>query len=204
MRPPPLDPQTVQSLTGLGALAVSQVLRTKFKLPAQVKWPNDVLLNHRKVAGVLVETRWEGGELHAAVIGIGINIAPESVSPLKLPPAGLNFPATCIENELGKKVERLELLYAILEALYSWLPRLGSPGFIQTWEDNLAYKDQWVELSVDNLEQASPQAAASQQVYFGKVIGLTKDGSLKLLTRAGEQVTVQVGELHLKPTLAQD
>ncbi len=204
LRSPPLDHQLVQLLTGLGALAVSQALQTKFSLPAQVKWPNDVLLNHRKTAGVLVETRWEGGDLIAAVIGIGINIAPESVNPLILPPAGLNFPATCVEKELGHAVDHSELLYAILEAFFSWLPRLDSPGFIKAWEDSLAYKDQWVELVVDYPGQASPQAAGSPPVTSGKVIGLAMDGSLKLLTRSGDSVTAQVGELHLVPTAAQD
>ncbi len=204
LRSPPLDPLTVQSLSGLGALAVSQALQTKYKLPSQVKWPNDVLINQRKAAGVLVESRWDGGILHAAVIGIGINIAPESVNPVNFTPAGLNFPATCIESVLGHKVERLELLYAILDAINFWLPRLDSAGFIQAWEDSLAYKDQWVELSMDYPGQASTQAATSQRVYSGKVIGLAMDGSLKLLTRSGEWATVQVGELHLSPISGQD
>jgi BirA family biotin operon repressor/biotin-[acetyl-CoA-carboxylase] ligase len=162
------------------------------------------LLNQRKTAGVLVETRWDGGNLSAAVIGIGINIAPESVNPLNLPPEGLNFPATCVESELGHAIDRLELLYAILEAFYCWLPRLASPDFIQVWEDSLAYKDQWVELTVEYPGQSSTQAAASTPLYSGKVMGLALDGSLKLLTRSGEWVSVRVGELHLVPTPAQD
>ena len=153
---------------------------------------------------MLVESRWEGGKLHAAVIGIGINIAPESVNPLNLSPAGLNFPATCIDSELGHKVDSLELLFAILEAFNFWLPRLDSPTFIQAWEDSLAYKDQWVELSTDYPGQSSTHAATSQRVYSGKVIGLAMDGSLKLITRSGESVSVQVGELHLAPTPVPD
>jgi BirA family biotin operon repressor/biotin-[acetyl-CoA-carboxylase] ligase len=202
LRSPPLDPQLVHYLSGLGALAVSQALRTRFNLTAQVKWPNDVLLSQRKAAGVLVESRWEGVKLSAAVVGIGINIAPESVDPVNLPPAGLNFPATSVEKELGHPVDHLELLYAILEQFFSWLPRLASPGFIQAWEDSLAYRDQWVELRLDYPAQSPPQAGASLQVYAGKVIGLTMDGSLKLLTGSDELVTVQVGELQLRPTPA--
>jgi biotin-[acetyl-CoA-carboxylase] ligase BirA-like protein len=202
LRFPPLDPQFVHNLTGLGALVVSQALRAKFGLAAQIKWPNDVLLRQRKVAGVLVESRWDGDKLKVAVIGIGINIAPDSVNPVNLPPAGLNFPATSVENELGHPVDHLELLYATLEQFFSWLPRLASPGFIQAWEDSLAYKDQWVELSLDSPDQSPPQADSSPQIYAGKVIGLTMDGSLKLITRSGELVTAQVGELHLRLTPA--
>lgn len=200
LRSPPFDPNQVHYLTGLGGLAVSQALRVKFGLPAQVKWPNDILLAQRKTAGILVESRWEGDNLSAAVIGIGINIASESIDPMILPPAGLNFPVTCVEDELGHSVDRLELLYAILEQLTSWLPRLASPGFMQGWDDSLAYKDQWVELSLDNPAPSSLQADVSRQVYTGKVIGLTMDGALLLRTGSGEMVSVQVGELHLRPT----
>jgi BirA family biotin operon repressor/biotin-[acetyl-CoA-carboxylase] ligase len=198
LRSPPLDPQQVHFLTGLGALAVNQALRVKFGLAAQVKWPNDVLLNQRKTAGVLVESRWDGEDLKAAVIGIGINIAPESVDPVNLSPAGLNFPATCVEGELGHPVDHLELLRAILEQFFSWLPLLASPDFIHAWEDSLAYKDQWVELSLDYPVLSAHQAAASRPAYIGKLVGLTMDGSLKLLTKSGDLVTAQVGELHLR------
>jgi BirA family biotin operon repressor/biotin-[acetyl-CoA-carboxylase] ligase len=200
LRAPPMEPDLVHYLTGLGALAVCQALQIKYSLPAQIKWPNDVLLAQRKTAGILVESRWDGGNLSAAVIGIGINIASESVDPVNLPPAGLNFPATCIEAELAHPVDRLELLYAILEQLLFWLPSLASPRFIHAWEENLAYKSQWVELSLDVQAQSKLQSASSSQVYIGKVIGLDMDGSLKLSTGSGEVVKAQVGELHLRPT----
>jgi BirA family biotin operon repressor/biotin-[acetyl-CoA-carboxylase] ligase len=201
LRSPPLDPKQIHYLTGLGALAVSRALQIKFGLQAQVKWPNDVLIGQRKACGILVESRWEGENLSTAVIGIGINIAPESIDPVNLPPEGLNFPATCVEDELGYPVDHLELLYAILEQLLSWLPRLASPDFMQGWEDSLAYKGQWVELSLDNPAQSTLQADA-WQVYKGKVVGLSIDGSLILSTGSGELVTAQVGELHLRPTPA--
>jgi BirA family biotin operon repressor/biotin-[acetyl-CoA-carboxylase] ligase len=200
LRSPPLDHQHVHLLTGLGALAVTQALQVKFGLAAQVKWPNDVLLGQRKAAGVLVESRWDGEVLIAAVIGIGINIAPASVNPINLSPAGLNFPATCVEDELGYSVDHLELLHVILEQLLSWLPLLASPGFIRAWDDSLAYKGQWVELSLENPAQSAHQPAAPRPAYTGKLVGLTVDGELKILTESGELVTAQVGELHLRLT----
>jgi BirA family biotin operon repressor/biotin-[acetyl-CoA-carboxylase] ligase len=198
LRSPPLDPKEVRYMAALGALALSQALQMKYGLLTELKWPNDVLLGQRKVSGVLVESRWNGENLCAAVIGIGINIAPESIDRVNLPPAGLNFPATCVEAELGHPVDRLELLYAILEEFISWLPRLATPGFIQAWEDSLAFKGQWVELRLDNPAQSTLPAGASAQVYTGKLIGLTWDGSLKLRTKSGELVVAQVGELHLR------
>jgi len=202
LRSPPLDPQLVHRLTGLGALVICNALKTKYSLPAQIKWPNDILLDQRKSAGVLVEARWDGEKLKAAVIGIGINIAPESVNPVNLPAEELNFPATCVEDALGHPVDRLELLHAILQEFFGWLPRLPFPDLINAWEDNLAYRDQWVELSVINSAQSSHRGDTPPPLQAGKLIGLTPDGSLKLLTRSGKSVTAQVGEIHLRPAPA--
>ena len=200
MVPPFLAPQFIQRFTGLASLAVCNTLRKEYALPAQIKWPNDVLVDQHKVAGVLAEARWDGEKLKAAVIGIGINIAPESVNPVNLPPEGQNFPATCVEDELGHPLIRLDLLRASLQEFFSCLLRISSQEFIAEWEANLAYRDQWVELFIDNLVQSSSQQAAPPPVQVGKVIGLTQDGSLNLLSGSGELVKVQVGEIHLRPS----
>ncbi len=195
---PPLTSQHVPLLTGLGSLATCNALRMKYEFPAQIKWPNDILLDGRKAAGILVEARWDGENLIAAVIGIGINIAPESISPVSLPAAELNFPATCVEGALGHPVERLELLHAVLVEFFNWLPQLSTPGFIHHWEACLAYLDQWVELSVEYADQTSQAEPGLPSTQAGKVIGLTPDGSLKLLTPTGSLVTAQVGEIRLR------
>jgi BirA family biotin operon repressor/biotin-[acetyl-CoA-carboxylase] ligase len=201
---PPFDPQFVHPLTGLGALAVCITLQNKYALPAQIKWPNDILINQRKAAGVLVDAHWIGEVLKTVIIGIGINIASESVNPVNLPPEGLNFPATCLEDALGHPVERLDLLHALLQEFFSWLPRLSSQDFIRKWEDSLAYLGQWVELSVINPVQPTLRGVAPPPVMAGKLIGLAPDGSLKLLSRDGRLVTAQVGEIHMKPAPAGD
>ena len=196
----PLDIQPLSHLTGLGALAACQALRNQYSLPAQVKWPNDILLDQRKVGGVLVETRWNGDELKAVVIGIGINIAPQSINPAILPSDELSFPATCVEDVLGHAVDRMELLHTILQELFSWLLRMGLPDFIETWNSSLAFRNQWVELSGWKETLVPHSGTAVTQVLIGKVIGLDSDGSLQLMSRNGELVTVQVGEIHLRPT----
>lgn len=196
---PPFDPQLISRLTGLGAIAVRDALQKIYALPAQIKWPNDILLDQLKTGGVLVEARWSGETLKAVIIGIGINIAPESVSAVNLLPEGLNIPATCVENALGRPVDRLELLHAILQEFLSWLPRLSLQEFILEWEMSLAYRDQWVELLSGDASPLSQKGSVLGPSEVGKVIGLTQDGSLKLITRTGELVTVTVGEIHLRP-----
>lgn len=198
---PPLDPRFVNRITGLGALAVCKALLKAYNLDAQIKWPNDVLLNRRKVAGVLVETRWDGEQLIAAVLGIGINIAPHSIDPQNLPPEKLLFPATCVENELGGKVHRVELLHTILNEVLDLLTMLSSENIIDMWESRLAYSHQWVRLSDERSAQQSSPKVAYPTERIGKVEGLTLEGSLKLRTRSGEVLVIQAGEVHLIPIL---
>ncbi len=150
------------------------------------------------MAGILVEARWDGDQLKSAVVGIGINIAPQSVSPDHLPPSSLDFPATSIEGTLGRPVDRLGLLHAILEQFISWLPRLATSAFISLWEANLAYRGQAVELTQPFPMGSSHLSASSPPIYSGTLVGLTMDGAIKLLTGTGDLVTAQVGELHLR------
>jgi BirA family biotin operon repressor/biotin-[acetyl-CoA-carboxylase] ligase len=198
---PPLNQKYVNRLIGLGALAVCKTLQDIYHLPARIKWPNDILLYLRKVAGVLVETRWEGEQLIAAVMGIGINIAPPSINPDNLPSEGLAFPATCVENELGDKVDRVELLHAILNTLLGLLPELSSVSIMNMWESSLSFLNQWVELSNDRTIHHSGLEVLSPKVQVAKVLGLGPDGSLKLVTISGEVLKVPVGEIHVNPFL---
>lgn len=197
---PPLGGRLLSRLTGLGALAACLAMQSEYSLPAQIKWPNDILLDERKTGGVLVEMHWHGPELQGVVIGIGINIAPESINPDFLAPQSLAFPATCIETSLGHPVDRMKLLHAILQAFFDWLPRLGSSEFIQAWEANLAYRGQWVELSTATEARPARGLNARRDAMIGKEIGLAEDGSLQLRTNTGELVSVQAGEIHLRPT----
>jgi len=202
LRSPAVEPNLVSRLTGLGALSVQSSLNKSFSLDAQIKWPNDVLIDNRKVAGVLVETRWSGEALHSAIIGIGINIAPASVSAANLPPAGLNFPATCVEYSTGHPINRLDVLHAVLQELFSWLPQLSSAVFLATWEAALAYRNQWVELFSGGPSSAADDMHIATTAREGRLIGLAQDGSLKLLTSTGTLLIEPFGDIHLKPVQA--
>ena len=198
---PPINKKQLPRLSGLGAVSVREALHRKYALPAQIKWPNDILLNLKKVGGVLVDVIWIGETLSAAVIGIGINIAPESISAVNLPSTGLNFPATCVENELGYPIDRLELLHAILQEFLTWLPLLSSPDFILTWESNLAFRGQWVEFSSEDSLSHSRNGNSITPSEVRKVVGLSQDGPLIMTTKDGELVEVAVGEIQLRPSL---
>lgn len=172
--------------TALGALAVCDTLNQALPpmLPAQIKWPNDVLAQRKKLAGVLAEAHWRGERLVAVILGVGINVTPASVPPAE----ELSFPATCVEEAVGAEVERWGLLRAVLERLLEWLPRVHEPDFVRAWQQRLAFRGEWVQV---RLEDGPP--------LEGYVAGLNPDGSLRLRDRAGHFSAVQFGEVHLRP-----
>jgi BirA family biotin operon repressor/biotin-[acetyl-CoA-carboxylase] ligase len=188
-------------LTALGALAVCEALKNRYQLLAKIKWPNDVLVGDKKVAGVLAEAQWTGGRLSAVILGIGINVAPASVEAALAHETELRFPATSVESALGRPVDRLELLHAVVAGILNGRKRLGAPDFLQDWEANLAYRHEWVQVLPGGIagEFSKIDEKAPASVQEGQVIGLSKDGSLKLQTRTGEVLTLPVGEVRLRP-----
>lgn len=78
-------PEETFLLMSIGALAVADLLTDKFNLAASIRWPNDVIINNRKIAGIIVESKYINKSPNAAVLGLGLNIdMPESVIPAEL------------------------------------------------------------------------------------------------------------------------
>jgi len=178
-----LQPETLGMVSGLAPVAVVEVLREKYSLPAEIKWPNDVLVEGKKAAGVLVDVRWDGCNMTDVVLGIGVNVARDSVPPQE----ELNFPAISLEEAAGKEISRLDLLVHVMESLIKWYSRLVEPSFVQTWDSMLAYKGQLVRLSTER--------GVSGQ---GKVAGISDNGSLILISEAGHEAEYHSGEIQLR------
>ena len=195
------DSGNVSRMTALGSLAVCDALKNRYHLPATIKWPNDVLVSEKKVAGVLVEAQWTGDRLGSLILGIGINVAPASVEGALAREPVLRFPSTCVDTELGHPLDRMELLYAVLAGVLRWRTRLIAPDFLRAWEANLAYRDEWVQvIPSGNTGELSPlDGKTPSPTQEGQVIGLSHDGSLKLRTRTGEILNLQFGEVRLRP-----
>ena len=170
-------------MTGLLALSLAETL-LKLGLRPQIKWPNDVLLSGRKVAGILVESSWTGDELNAIILGMGVNVLSSSVPPSEQ----ILFPATCVEDELGQPLDRIEFLKSILGRVLDWRPKLGIDEFLEAWEQNLAFRGQQVQVE-----------AGSGNPVIGEVLGLDSDGGLRLQDEHGKSIIVQFGEVHLRP-----
>ena len=196
------SPYIMPRLTALGALAVKDALQKYYGLPAQIKWPNDVLVNRRKLAGVLAEAQWIGNQLGALILGVGINVAAASVGTALRSENGLRFPATYVEGVLERPVDRLELLHYVLSELLRWKPRLASPEFLQVWEESLAFRGERVQVIIGQSvgKDGLPVGVEGHPptVLEGMILGLAPDGSLKLRVQSGEVMTVRAGEVRLR------
>jgi BirA family transcriptional regulator, biotin operon repressor / biotin---[acetyl-CoA-carboxylase] ligase len=183
MHPFPAEMENLGLFAPLCGVAVCQGLRESCGLAALVKWPNDVLIKRRKICGVLVEAHWLGSELQSVIAGIGLNVSLASFAQ-----AGeLLFPATCVEEQLGRSVQREALLAAVLGALLAERPHIGSLAFLAKWENWLAFKSEWVQVE-------GPAGKRN-----GRVLGVAADGSLRLETETGAEIVVSVGDVRLRP-----
>ena len=178
-----ITPETLGKLSGLGALAVAETLIEDYQLGAEIKWPNDVLVEGKKICGVLVDVHWTGNQLKDVVLGIGINVSRGSVPEEK----DLRFPAACLEDVAGRDIRRLELLEKVILSLLKWYPELPSRSFTTAWQERLAYKNEVVVLKTEKkiLDQ-------------GKLSGVSDEGSLILYSDSGVERKYRTGEIQLR------
>ena len=106
---PELKPDQAPMLTLVMALSVAEALREMTGLDAQIKWPNDIVVNGKKVCGILTEMRAEVGYIDHVAIGAGINVNRKEF------PEEIRGMATSLVLECGKTFSREEILAGILE-----------------------------------------------------------------------------------------
>ena len=180
----PTSSSHLSRTVGLAALSIADAC-LKHGLVPQIKWPNDILLNGRKLAGILIETVWSGEDVDSLVIGMGINVNKESVPPME----SLQFPATSIEDELGHSLTREALLQDILSALITHRQKMETKEFLKSWEDMLAFRGQLVQIKT-----------GGEAPLTGELLGLATDGSLLLKDVHGNTITIRFGDVSLRPT----
>ena len=171
--------QALPFLSSLGGVAVVRAIREATGLRTRIKWPNDVLLDGKKVAGILVEISSEGEMVRHALVGVGINVS--------LDPAGMEgiaSPATSLNTAAGRPVSREEVLrhfLQALDALYLQLT-LGESPLVE-WKGLLDTLGQRVRVSWQD------------EMHLGRAEGVDVLGNLQLRLDDGELVTLTVGDV---------
>ena len=182
-----LYPQIVvlPSLIMLASLAVVHAIETTTGLKATIKWPNDVLINERKVCGILIEADarpTESGRATYAIIGIGINV---NLDPARH--SEIESTATSLSLEAGRTLERLPLIRRLvveLDRLY--LDLKSGVSLYEEWRDRLLTLGKSV--TVTSVEGSYDAVAES----------VDRDGSLLVRPADGSARRVVAGDVTLK------
>ncbi|HET6414516.1 MAG TPA: biotin--[acetyl-CoA-carboxylase] ligase [Anaeromyxobacter sp.] len=169
---PDLPPVRAPELTLLGSVAICDALR-QANVPATIKWPNDLLVAERKIAGILTELASEPERVHWVVLGVGVNVnAAPSDFPEELRPV-----ATSIFIERGSKAPRALFVAACLTALEGWLDRYEEEGFDpvrRAWRERSSTLGREVRVKAEGRE------------VLGRAEDIDASGAL--LVRSGEGV----------------
>lgn len=180
LRPDALPSETAL-ITLMAAVAVAKAIEAGTGLKVEIKWPNDILIKGKKVAGILTEMSAELDKVHYIVVGIGINVNIESGSF----PEELRETATSLKKETGKKVDRVKLFCAVLEELERFYQhyQAGNRGEILAgWKEYSSTIGKRVKAMVGNEVIESVVEGVDDK---GRLLLRLSDGSLHQLT-AGE------------------
>jgi BirA family biotin operon repressor/biotin-[acetyl-CoA-carboxylase] ligase len=178
---PNLHPQQGGRLTMCVGLGAATAIEEMTGLSIQLKWPNDLLLHGKKLAGVLTETQLDGNRITYAVVGFGLN-----VNLTRPPDDELAAIAISLSQALQRSVSRLALLQVILrhiEAHYERLQAGHSPH--AAWSQHMAYQGQPVQVTLPHT------------VLTGMVTGANPDGALLIQDDQGVTHSVWAGDVTL-------
>lgn len=179
--------QGIAALSGLSlavGVALLRALREYGADAAQLKWPNDVLWQYRKLAGILIEVQGDVSGPSVAVIGIGVNIRLPAQVREEIDQAVTDLAEICTAP-----VDRNRLLATLLGHLDEVMADFEQTGLARLrteWQSAHAYHGKPVRVLL-----------ASGRDLTGDAVGLSEDGSLLLATPDGRRIPVNGGEVHL-------
>lgn len=182
---PDIDPQSVTMVTQIGAAAVVKTL-SELGIRTYIKWPNDIILNGKKVCGILTEMSGEINKVNYIVMGIGINV---NIDKEEFPEELKNI-ATSLSCEIGNTISRKEIVTNLLnnfEILYDEIIHKNSiESSIKICKENSILIGKEVRIIKRNEEN------------FGKAINLSNTGELIVQYPDGSVEEVICGEVSIR------
>jgi BirA family biotin operon repressor/biotin-[acetyl-CoA-carboxylase] ligase len=175
---PKISPQKASLITLLAAVSCAEAIRKVFGLTAQIRWPNDILVNNKKVCGILTEMQAKGHQVEFIILGIGINVNTQ-IS--KLPPG-----ASSLKEEAGRAVSRLDLARELLRALereYLRFQDEGTRSIITRWSNLSALSGKRVRVCL------------AHKTIEGQAQDIDKDGALIVRLDNGFRQHVVAGDV---------
>ncbi|HPN88338.1 MAG TPA: biotin--[acetyl-CoA-carboxylase] ligase [Candidatus Omnitrophota bacterium] len=175
---PSLPPSNIARLTLLVGVALCEAINRISPVGAEIKWPNDVLIKGKKVAGILTEINAEMDRVRFCIIGLGVNVN----TALRVLPSG----STSLKNETGRCYSRVKVTQEILKKLDFWYGLLKKEGFASIIE-------RWKELSSTLGRHIIIKD--QDRCVEGKAIDLDEYGGLVIKTRDGRIVKRMSGDV---------
>ncbi|MFC2056138.1 biotin--[acetyl-CoA-carboxylase] ligase [Chloroflexota bacterium] len=175
------DLSYLPSLIMLASLAVVHSLEAVTSLKSQIKWPNDVLVNAKKVCGILIESDVRGNTVNYIIIGIGINVNLRPADFSEIQPI-----ATSLSDELRREVSHLSVIRHLLVKIESLYLDMSAGGSLyEEWQGNLVTLGQKVRVTAD------------ETIYEGVAESVARDGSLLLRGLDGNLTRIIAGDVTL-------
>ncbi|MFJ7940182.1 biotin--[acetyl-CoA-carboxylase] ligase [Peribacillus sp. NPDC096622] len=172
-------------LTLLAAVAVAQAIEDTTDLKPQIKWPNDILVNRKKVVGILTEMQAESDRIHSVIIGIGMNINQQ----LEDFPVELQEKASSLLIESGGTVSRSKVIQRALFRLENLYELYLDQGF-------MPIKDLWESYAI-SLGQVI-KANTVNATIVGKALGITDSGVLLLEDEKGTIHSIYSADIEIQ------
>jgi BirA family biotin operon repressor/biotin-[acetyl-CoA-carboxylase] ligase len=181
-----IAPGGAQLFCFIASLAVADAIKALGLHPA-IKWPNDVLVGRKKVAGALMECATRGTTVDFLVVGVGVNLNVDLASlHSALGPAGAG--ATSLAAVLGHEVDRNAFAASYLNHLDAWARRFRAEGpapILAAWRQR------------DILTGRRVEARGERETFDGRVLGVNAAGQLVVQTPSGEPRAILNEELRL-------
>jgi BirA family biotin operon repressor/biotin-[acetyl-CoA-carboxylase] ligase len=182
---PEISPHQASLITFVAAVATADAIREFSGLLPLIKWPNDILLRERKVAGLLNEIHSEIDRIHFVILGVGVNLnAGENTFSKEI-----RAVATSLRIEMGQTVSRKVFLQVFLQELERWYSIFineGSAAILKAWRGRAHLNGRRVKIT------------SFGETLAGTAIDVDSDGALILETADGERKRVVAGDVQYK------
>ena len=179
---PKFEPQYAPTLTLVMGMAVAKAVKN-LGFDVSIKWPNDVVVSHKKICGILTEMGVRDGKIDYAVIGVGINVNIREF------PEEMADKATSLYLESGREFDRSQIPGLVMEAFEKYYEKFAATcdlsGLKEEYESILANYDQ-------------PVRVLAKEPYEGVARGITDGGELLVEKTDGTIATVSAGEVSVR------
>ena len=179
---PKFEPQYAPTLTLVMGMAVAKAVKN-LGFDVSIKWPNDVVVSHKKICGILTEMGVRDGKIDYAVIGVGINVN------IKEFPEEMADKATSLYLESGREFDRSQIPGLVMEAFEKYYEKFAATcdlsGLKEEYESILANYNQ-------------PVRVLAKEPYEGVARGITDGGELLVEKTDGTIVAVSAGEVSVR------